>query len=171
VKPTDRRFTPLWLVDLVRDALGPIALDPCTEPNNPTRAERFFTAADDGLVHDWREASGGGVIWVNPPFSEMLRWSDKVQSEAHAGCEIVMLTAIDSTTRWFSRLNMRADIAAPLKRRLKFGFPAEDIQPKSAANAACMLWYFGKRDVEFLRVFRDHSHPYVPGAFCKAIQS
>jgi phage N-6-adenine-methyltransferase len=165
VKDSDRRFTPPWLVDVARAALGgAIDLDPCTEPGNHTRAEQFFTSYGDGLARSWSCAGPHAACWVNPPFSDLRSWVEKSVREASRGRRVLMLTPIDSTTRWFSDLSAAASLAAMLRKRLAFGFPAEHANPpKSAAKNACMLWYLGPIEHLVLDALRPHAHMYVPG--------
>lgn len=60
--------TPSWFLGLVRE-VGPIALDPATSPDNPTRAERFYTRPDCGLREPWVR---DGMAFVNPPYGPHL---------------------------------------------------------------------------------------------------
>lgn len=58
-------FTPPKIIELVREVMGSIDLDPCSceEANKTVQASRFFTKEDDGLLRDWM----GPNIFVNPP--------------------------------------------------------------------------------------------------------
>lgn len=49
------QLTPPYVLERARLTLGSIDLDPATEPDNPTDASKYFTAADDGLAqpHDF----------------------------------------------------------------------------------------------------------------------
>jgi hypothetical protein len=52
--PNNTQFTPSYVLDLVREDLGGlICLDPCTTPDNPVGAARFYTVEDDGLSQPW----------------------------------------------------------------------------------------------------------------------
>lgn len=167
MKANDRRFTPGPLIHLVVDALGPIELDPCTEPHNPTGADLFYTVDDDGLSKDWL-THGPVTTYVNPPFSNMIPWVERAVNAASRGSRVVVLTPIDSTTRWYALLTEYADLAAPLRKRVRFGFPPEETQPASAASSATMLWLLGAPKLQqrsFARVFAAHAHLYVPGMF------
>lgn len=66
---TDIWGTPQWVLDLARGVMGSIDLDPCTQAHNPTKADQFFTKADDGLKQKWH-----GRVWLNPPYSQPLPW-------------------------------------------------------------------------------------------------
>lgn len=58
--------TPAWVIELVCDVIGgPIALDPASSADNPTRAQLFYTPAEDGLRMPWAAAS----VFLNPPWS------------------------------------------------------------------------------------------------------
>lgn len=167
MKSTDRRFTPRWLIDLVVQALGDIELDPCSEAHNPTGATLFYTAEDDGLSRDWL-VHGPVLTWVNPPFSALLTWVERAINAGCNGSTVVVLTPVDSTTRWYASLTEYADLAAPLRKRCRFGFPEDQEQPKSAANAACMLWLLGAAKPQqrnFAQVFAPHAPLYIPGLF------
>jgi hypothetical protein len=46
-------LTPDYVLEPVRALLGGIGLDPCTEPDNPTRADRFYCLPADGAALPW----------------------------------------------------------------------------------------------------------------------
>lgn len=77
-------LTPSKVLDAVRD-YGPIVLDPCTEPDNPTGANYFFTREEDGLKQNWRSFSRGGLIFINPPYSFPPAPDPKRKKEWRAG--------------------------------------------------------------------------------------
>ena len=67
--PNQRQLTPGYVLAPVRQALGgEIELDPCTEPDNLTGAQRFYTEADDGLTSPWNV----GTIYCNPPYGRLV---------------------------------------------------------------------------------------------------
>src|SRR6478609_4230979 len=52
--PNNTQFTPSYILDPVRvDLGGVIGLDPCTTPDNPVGATRFYTPVEDGLARSW----------------------------------------------------------------------------------------------------------------------
>ena len=67
---SDDAYTPDWVLELVRKALGGIIdLDPCADPKRRVPARRHFTLADDGLSEPWH-----GTVFVNPPYSDTTAW-------------------------------------------------------------------------------------------------
>lgn len=58
-------YTPSPIVEAARELMGGIELDPasCAEANAIVRADRYFTAEDDGLRQDWTARS----VLLNPP--------------------------------------------------------------------------------------------------------
>ena len=87
-------YTPTELVWLLQDYFeGPIPLDPCAPPDNPTRAKKFFTKRQNGLRRSWK--SGG--VYAAPPFGqEFPDWAKKIAKEAARGIPIIALLSCSS---------------------------------------------------------------------------
>jgi hypothetical protein len=80
-------LTPAYILEPVRRLLGSIELDPCTEPDNPTGATRFYSPPEDGCALPWNTRS----IWCNPPYGEVReRWVDRCIAEAGRGARVVL---------------------------------------------------------------------------------
>jgi ParB-like chromosome segregation protein Spo0J len=77
-------YTPAWLVELAREAMGGIDLDPasCEEANSVVKAAQIYTAADDGRLKPWK-----GRVFVNPPYALPLveGFAAKLVAEYEAG--------------------------------------------------------------------------------------
>ena len=57
------KLAPLYVVEGVRAAFGgSIGLDPCTEPDNPTSAEIYWTIADNGLGREWQQIASSSIL-------------------------------------------------------------------------------------------------------------
>ena len=118
--------TPPHVVEAVRKYFGgTIPLDPCTEPDNPTEAAKFFTKEDDGLVEEWLDS-----CFVNPPYGKELRqWVQKIAFEAATGTEILFLCSISSrfeTAYWHQSILTRHQNAEVIfNKRVQFYRPVE----------------------------------------------
>jgi len=165
VSATDERYTPAVVTEPLVRVLGPIALDPCTAPHNPTGARNFYTRERNGLAQNWLAGARSGWAWVNPPFSGLLTWTAMALFWARRGLELVMLTPQDSTPLWHDALDEEAALACPLKRRIRYVYPEGAEQPKGTAMFATTLWYFGRRPELFAAAMAGHGHLYVPGQF------
>ena len=80
--------------------------DPCPLNDNPEV---------DGLHIDWKDKT-----FVNPPYSNPLPWVEKAIKEAKNGNMIVMLLRVDTSTRWFAKLNEAGAEILWFSKRLKF---------------------------------------------------
>lgn len=87
--------TPEYLLDRVRTYFGgPIPLDPATAPDNPTRAERILTPAEDGLSQPWHPWGWEGTF-INPPYGPAFPgWLAKIAEEALSGMPILALLPV-----------------------------------------------------------------------------
>lgn len=93
--------TPDWLMEIFGEWF-----DPC-----PLNANPEF----DGLKIDWKDKT-----YVNPPYSNPLPWVEKAIEENKKGKTIVMLLKVDTSTRWFKRINEAQGKIFWLNGRLRF---------------------------------------------------
>lgn len=141
--------TPECVLELVRK-LGPIALDPCTWPGNPTGATEFFTADEDGLGRSW-ETVPPGLVFVNPPYGRaIVRWINKCAAEAGEGAEIVALVPARPDTRWWKMVTYTASAVCFWRGRMVFQ-GAEHAAPFPSA-----IIYWGRNVERFRETFRHH---------------
>lgn len=86
--------------------------DPCPLNPNPNI---------DGLNIEWKDKT-----YVNPPYSEPLKWVEKAIIENKKGKTIVMLLRMDTSTKWFKLLQENNAMFWWINGRLKFntGKPA-----------------------------------------------
>src|SRR5262249_39241039 len=103
-------FTPAEYVELARQVLGGIDLDPAShvEAQQTVRAKRYFTKADDGLSRKWP-----GRVWLNPPYARTLipQFIKKLLAEVKAGRTVaaLVLTHNYTSSEWFQDLAAHAD--------------------------------------------------------------
>ena len=113
---TDSWNTPKWLAD----ALGPFALDPCSNATSHITANVRFAQdhecedCRDGLAQDW---SPYGPVFVNPPYSNPLPWAQKLAAHEKPWCALLKL---DPSTKWWAALMEASPTVAPFRKRLKF---------------------------------------------------
>ena len=81
----DDRRTPRSLFLLLDHEFGPFDLDAAASAEN-AQCMAYHTRERDGLQHPW-----WGVVWVNPPYSNLSAWVAKAWDEARHCQRIVML--------------------------------------------------------------------------------
>ena len=67
---TNEWFSPLWLIDMAKEVLGDVRLDPasCVDANLRVGAKRFITEAENGLKSDWGKPE---TVFLNPPGNKL----------------------------------------------------------------------------------------------------
>lgn len=116
----DSRFTPPDFMAGIYAAFGKIDLDPCGHVLSPVIARRriLLSEGGDGLADDW----SGGLAFMNPPFSELLKWLRRAHDQWQAGNvqTVVCLVPVRTDSAWFHEtLRANADIYL-LKGRVRF---------------------------------------------------
>lgn len=154
--------TPDDVLTPIREHLGPIVLDPCSNPFSKVRAktEFFGPPGKDGLAESWQ---AGGVVYVNPPYGrKIVHWVDKAVLEGEAskilasGTEIVMLVPARTDTVWFHKILATANTVLLWKGRLTFlGAPHGAPFPSAIA-------YWGHRPTKFKVAFVDKGWSFNP---------
>lgn len=144
--------TPPDVLELVRQ-LGPIRLDPCTTPENPTGAVTWVAPPEDGLDVVWNNPGSltGGLVFVNPPYGRQLPlWVDHCAYYGKRATEIVLLTPARTDTRWFRVIWSEARALCFWNGRMRFvGAPAPAPFPS-------LLTYWGPVPWAFCHRFSDH---------------
>lgn len=119
----DRWCTPPWVLEVARQALGAIDLDPASN----ARAQQHVQACEwysldvgrDGLALPW-----GGRVWCNPPYARGLidLFADKILEELERGEIDAMIVLVNSSTSasWWQRLAARAEALVYPDQRLSF---------------------------------------------------
>lgn len=113
--------TPWDFIGAVEGRFGPIVFDLAAQADN-AKAKGFWTIADDSLSKRWADIfTGGGTLWLNPPFKNIEPWAEKCARESarRAGL-IVMLTPASIGTDWFARHVHRKAMVLGLSPRITF---------------------------------------------------
>lgn len=135
--PRQWHLTPTYVLDLVRrDFLGAggINLDPCTFPDNPTQAKRFYTVNDDGLRQPW-----GGATFCNPPYGKAREpWVERCIYEGQWEPVILLIPAA-TDTRIFQRAARSATAVVFIQGRVKFGTRRENRRQHAASHPSALI--------------------------------
>lgn len=138
--PNQRQLTPPYVLDPVRVALGGIGLDPCTEPDNPCEAERFFTVEDDGLTSPWWNADWRPSVYVNPPYSKAKEpWIRECMESGDRYQKVVLLIPSHTDTRIFHEAMDSADAVCFIKGRVKFGVLRKNRRQEAASHPSALI--------------------------------
>ena len=149
----DEIQTPSYLFDRLNRAFrfdhdAFAALDNHLLPHFSTIAGTADTDADgavyavsdlDGFRYPWSDLH----VFANPPYSLLMQAVAKFEEEVERAAWIAMLVKVDTSTRWYQRLEECA-IVQPLKRRVKFTHPNPPPGWSGATFASAIA--FPKRD-------------------------
>lgn len=146
-------FTPSEIIVAARCVMGNIDLDPATTAmanENVIHADKFFTKADNGLLHDW-----WGHVWLNPPYSFPLiaKFADKLVNEVKDNRVIKACFLVNNATEtvWFQKALASAQAICLIKGRLRFldaaGKPGAPLQGQA-------ILYFGQDAHVFKHTFK-----------------
>jgi transcriptional regulator with XRE-family HTH domain len=115
----DKRFTPPWFLQHVETVFGPICLDPCGHELSPVVAKRRIILPEDGLAASW---AGSKLIFVNPPFSSLVKWLNKaidVWERGEAEKIFLLIPARTDSATFQDRVAGRADVGL-MRGRMRF---------------------------------------------------
>jgi hypothetical protein len=131
------QITPGYVLDPVTEALGGvIGLDPCTTPDNPAGAERFYCPPADGAELPWDAPS----IFVNPPYSRAReRWVHRCIAAGEAGSAVVLLMPSATDTRIWQHAAASATAVVFVKGRVKFGVLRPNRRQAAASHPSALI--------------------------------
>jgi phage N-6-adenine-methyltransferase len=133
------QFTPEYVLAPVTVDLNDIGLDPCTTADNPTRAEAFYTAADDGLKQSWSGPGWSPSVFVNPPYAKAREpWVEKCIYHGEQQ-RVVLLIPAATDTRVFQRAAVSADAVVFIRGRVKFGVLRPNRRQVAASHPSALL--------------------------------
>jgi phage N-6-adenine-methyltransferase len=144
-------YTPAIYVDAARDVLGGFDLDPASSEvaNRTVRAERIFTAQDNGLAQEWPV----GAIWCNPPYSQPLmgQFATRLAQAARDGSQVIVLVNNATETAWFQTIAAECSAICFPKTRIRFLDP--DGLPSGSPLQGQAIIYSGSDVASFTEVF------------------
>lgn len=130
-------LTPPYVLEPVRALLGGIGLDPCTEPDNPTGAERFYHLPADGAALPWDARN----VFCNPPYGEARgRWVERC-IEAGKDRPVVLLIPSHTETQVFQRALLACSSVVFVRARLRFGVLRENRRQEAASHGSALFGF------------------------------
>lgn len=130
-------LTPAYVLEPVRELLGGIGLDPCTEPDNPTRAAVWYSLPQDGCALPW----DARTVWCNPPYGEARdRWVDRCIAEGSQR-RVVLLIPSHTETRTFQRALKACTSVLLVQARLRFGVLRENGRQEAASHGSALVGF------------------------------
>jgi hypothetical protein len=145
--------TPLGVVQCVRECLGAIMLDPCSNAESVVGAAHTYDGSpgQDGLAESWDYPT----IYCNPPFGRGINvWLALCCGASWQGSQVVALIPAAVGAKYFHHWVWKSAQAVCFPEgRLRFGGLADG--GKNVAPMDCCLPYWGNRVDRFEYAFRD----------------
>jgi hypothetical protein len=147
-------FTPPAYVELVRQVLGDIELDPFSsaEANEVVGAARYFSVDRSAFEHEWLAST----VFMNPPYSSGLsgRASARFLDQwSRYGFTAIVLTNNSTETRWFQALLCATDAICFVNHKISFW--NSDGKAISGNTRGQVFFYFGPDAGQFKAVFES----------------
>lgn len=145
-------YTPVIWLDMVREVLGAIDLDPasCELANRRVKATRYFDRASDGLKQEW-----AGRVFLNPPYARYTidKFVRKLLYHWHSSDieSYIILANAAVDTQWAQSLMMYSDRICFVRGRISFDKPGGSTIGKPPLGQ--MFCYAGENADDFDRVF------------------
>jgi phage N-6-adenine-methyltransferase len=96
-------------------------LDAAATKDN-AKCEKYITKEQDALTQDWYKLSGGGDVWLNPPYGRGIgKWVRKAYEESQKGCTVVCLLPVRTDTKWFHDWVLNKGDIIFIRGRWRFG--------------------------------------------------
>lgn len=116
----DSRFTPPDFMASIYSAFGDIDIDPCGNELSSVIAHRYIlpSRGGDGLNDDW----SGRLAFVNPPYSELLKWLKRAHEQWTAGKveTVICLVPTRTDSPWFQEVLSRDADLFLIQGRVRF---------------------------------------------------
>lgn len=146
----DDWYTPSQFIEVARATMGAIDLDPATSvyAQKTVNAKKYFT--EDALNKNWK-----GRVWLNPPFSDVLGFADKLISHLETGevPQAIVLTNNNTDTLWWHKLAELSQHICFTKGRISFYNKAGEARGNTNGHT---FFYFGDSQQAFI----DNFYPY-----------
>jgi hypothetical protein len=150
--------TPKKYVGLVKDVLGEIQLDPCSNHLSIVGAINEWRLPDvDGLLGDWDFTS----IFVNPPYgsdpargTRIIHWLEKCcQANKEFDSEVMALIPVAPNTLHWKKYVWPSATAICFLYDTRLKFLVDGEEGGKGAPMACSMVYWGRNTDKFSSVF------------------
>lgn len=152
---TDEWYTPSIYIEMSREVLGAIDLDPasCELAQKTVKAAKFYTSETDGLSAEW-----SGKVWMNPPYGVNLvhKFVNKICDciESKSVTEAIVVVNSSTDAKWFQRALSLSSVICLVSGRIKW-IDSETSEPCKGGGpiAGSTFFYFGDDPGTFISVF------------------
>lgn len=145
------------MLDVVREVLGEIQIDPASDPSNPTGATWacYYLPERDGLALPWL-----GKVFCNPPYGKTTgasAWMQKFDREYQHGNmeEGILLVGANTDTVAFQDLLRKYPVCF-WKGRIQFIPPPGEAPSSNRNSRGSAFFYAGKKSDVFQKIFSKH---------------
>ena len=147
---SDEWYTPPEYIELARQVMGGIALDPASNATAQqwAQAETWYGIKENGLKQSWH-----GRVWLNPPYgSGIQRWTSKAITAYEQGdiSQAILLVRPAPGSAWFQELAGKF-ASCITNKRIRF-IDAQGQQQASPVHGN-VFFYLGNEVERFRAVF------------------
>lgn len=151
--------TPPKYISKIKEMLGDIELDPCSNSLSMVGAKNEFILPIDGLSMDWDYKT----IFVNPPYGRDMErgttiknWIKKI-NETHLqyGSEILCLIPVATNTSHYKDYIFKDSMGICFLEDTRLKFMVDGQLSKKGAPMSCAMIYWGNDYDKFKNVFKD----------------
>lgn len=163
VSPRDCWETPVDILEMVRRVFADstIITDPCTTKDNPTKAQKFFTPKENGIMQAWEKNA-----FVNPPYSDPSPWIESIKTQIDCRFIEEAIALIPTACLGSKRTGKCAKSAKAIclwEGRIHFIHPQTGRPAKQTSFTSAFL-YWGKSYEQFKEVFLPYG---IVAALCE----
>jgi hypothetical protein len=151
-KPSVEWYTPPEFVEMARQILGCIDLDPASNPiaQKWIKAKKYYTKDNDGLAQQWK-----GNVWCNPPYGQWTKkFLTKGLEEYRAGRVKQAIFLVNRTgAAWYQDLIEEFDTTCQVRKRISFYTP--EGKPEGSPRYYNDFLYLGRDTLPFMLLFEE----------------
>lgn len=156
-RDSDSWFTPSYYIELSRQVMGSIDLDPFSSStaNEVVNASRFFDIKQNAFKQKWFKKPG--TVFMNPPYGrDLIKPSVEIFVKhllENSILEAIVLVNNATETKWFQLLLKHTSSACFVSKRISFDSP--DGKNVSGNTRGQVFFYFGPNTKLFEQTFSE----------------